>query len=237
VTVRRTLLRDCESKNVVFRSAKSLHWRLKDRDFAERNTTLNTLAGTGGPFRELRRIDVPPAENDHDISFSVQVDSAAQQSRDGDCARRLAPQPVVSIDPRHRPARLLVVYRYRFTNELLQDRPIVLADIIRKQSITNAGWAIDSHSAFFRERLTEIIGARRLDPNDPSLRKTVSDRQRVSRHQPAAADGTNEVGDLAIASSQFLNNFQAADAVARDHVAVVVRRRLHCVFDLGDFTR
>ena len=82
----------------------------------------------------------------------------------------------------------LVGDRKRAGDQPLQDRPVVFADVVREQAVADAGGMLEPHTAARCERLTKIIGAGRLDADDLRLPgNAVGDRQRMPRHQTAAA--------------------------------------------------
>ena len=88
-----------------------------------------------------------------------------------------------------------------------------------------------------RERLAEVVRAGGFDADDPGLREPVGDRDRLSRHQPSAADRAEEMGDPAPLALQVADDLEGAHAVARDDIGIVVRRRLDGPFPFGDLPR
>ena len=113
----------------------------------------------------------------------------------------------------------------------------MLADVVRQEAVADAGRPFDADPSPGGERLAKVVRPGGFDPDDAGLWEPVGDRDGLAGHQPAAADRADEVGDASPLPLQVADDLQGTDAVAGDHVGVVVRGRLDGPLPLGDLPR
>ena len=151
----------------------------------------------GDPRLKCVFIDVSATHHHHEIALAAKIDLTVQQRGNGDRARWLRAQTMSFINPAHGVARFRIGQGDRPMNETFQDRPIMLADIIRQQAIANAGRTFHANSLLSQERLAEIVGGIRLHADDLGLGKSIMDGDGLTGHQSAAADLAKEMGNAA----------------------------------------
>jgi len=98
------------------------------------------------PSLESFRVDVASAEYHRDVAVAFERNLSCQQCGDRDCSGWFGAEPVLIFHPLHRLARFIIGNGNRFPHMLMENRPIVFAHIIGKESVTNAGRMFDAHA-------------------------------------------------------------------------------------------
>ena len=111
----------------------------------------------------------------------------------------------------------------------------MFTDTVGQQSVADAGRLFDADPPVFSQRLLEVRSTRRFNTDDVCVRKSVRDRQRMSRHQAATAHSTHKLRAQPILLFHFLNNFKATNTVPGNHIRVVKGRCPDGAFVLHNF--